>query len=132
MGAFFVSTAVYSGYDVSASLADPDLFLPLLGASLYLALVAVFSLGVGTMVRSSAGGIGIVLALLLVVPTVLAAGPRGLGPGHASRTCSPRAGTNMFAPTELTGTEIPHGVAGPARRARLGRRVAQPAPPCSS
>ena len=104
VGAYVVSSAVYSAHDVSASLTDPDLFMPLLGASLYLALVAVFSLGVGTMVRSSAGGIGIVLALILVVPTILQ-----LVPADWAQDIHPyllsTAGTNMFAPTEITGTE---------------------------
>jgi ABC-2 type transport system permease protein len=104
MGAFFVSTAVYSGYDLSASVVDPDVLLPLLGASLYLALLAVFALGVGTMVRSSGGGIGIVLALILVVPTVL-----GMVPADWAQSMVPYllsdAGTSMFAPATLTGTE---------------------------
>jgi ABC-2 type transport system permease protein len=104
VGAFFVSTAVYSGYGLSASLADPDVFLPLLGAALYLALLAVFALGVGTMVRSSAGGIGIVLALILVVPTVL-----GMVPADWAQSMVPYllsdAGMSMFAPATLTGTE---------------------------
>jgi ABC-2 type transport system permease protein len=104
VGAFFVSTAVYSGYGLTASLADPDVFLPLLGAALYLALLAVFALGIGTMVRSSAGGIGIVLALILVVPTVL-----GMVPADWAQSMVPYllsdAGTSMFAPATLTGTE---------------------------
>ena len=104
VGAYFVSTAVYSAHGVSASLTDSDLYMPLLGASLYLALVAVFSLGVGMMVRSSAGGIGIVLAFLLVVPTILQ-----LVPADWAQDLHPyllaTAGTNMFAPTEITGTE---------------------------
>lgn len=104
VGAFAVSAALYSGYDVSATLFDPDVYVPILGASLYLALAAVFSLGVGMMVRSSAGGIGIVLAFILVVPTILQ-----LIPADWAQDLHPyllaTAGTNMFAPTEITGTE---------------------------
>lgn len=103
--AFVASAAVYAPHDVSASLADPDVFMPLLGASLYLALVAVFSLGVGMMVRASAGGIGIVLAFLLVVPTILQ-----LVPADWAQDIHPyllaTAGTNMFAPAEITGPEV--------------------------
>lgn len=40
-------------------------------ASLYLALVTVFSLAVGALVRSGAGAIAVVLSLLLVLPSVL-------------------------------------------------------------
>ncbi|MGH3703777.1 MAG: ABC transporter permease, partial [Agromyces sp.] len=71
IGAFFVSSVVFAGIDVSASIADSAVFLPLLGGALYLALVAVFALGVGTMIRSSAGGIATVLGLLLLLPMVL-------------------------------------------------------------
>ncbi|MCD2442370.1 ABC transporter permease [Agromyces sp. SYSU K20354] len=105
IGAYFVSAAVFAGHDVSASLTDPDVLMPILGASLYLSLLAVFALGVGTMVRSSAGGIGIVLALILVVPTILQ-----LVPAEWAQDIYPyllsTAGTNMFAPTEVTGTEV--------------------------
>lgn len=104
VGAFLVATAVYSGYGLSASLADPDVFMPMLGAALYLALLAVFALGVGTIVRSSAGGIGIVLALILVVPTVLGMIPADWAQTVVSYLLSD-AGTNMFAPASLTGAE---------------------------
>lgn len=102
VGAYFVSTAVYSGYGVSASLTDPDLLLPMLGASLYLALLAVFALGVGTMVRSSAGGIGIVVALILVVPTILSLVPAEWAQSMADYLLSD-AGATMFAPAAFTG-----------------------------
>lgn len=104
VGAFFVATVVYSGHGLTASLTDPDVFMPMLGAALYLALLAVFALGVGTMVRSSAGGIGIVLALILVVPTVLAMIPADWAQTLTTYLLSD-AGTNMFAPAALTGTE---------------------------
>jgi len=104
IGAYFVSGAVYSGYDISASLTDPDVFMPILGAALYLALLAVFSLGVGTMVRSSAGGISIVLAFILVVPTILQMIPADWAQDIHPYLLS-MAGKNMFAPTEITGTE---------------------------
>lgn len=71
LGAFLVASVVFSGVDVSASLLDPAVFLPILGGALYLALVSVFALGVGTMLRSSAGGIAAVLGVMLLLPTVL-------------------------------------------------------------
>lgn len=71
LGAFLVSSVVFAGIDVSASITDSAIYLPLLGGALYLALISVFALGVGTMIRSSAGGIAAVLGLILLVPTVL-------------------------------------------------------------
>jgi len=104
VGAYLVSTAVYSGYGLSASLTDPDLLLPILGGALYLALLAAFALGVGTIVRSSAGGIGIVLALILVVPTILGMIPADWAQTTATYLLSD-AGSNLFAPAALTGPD---------------------------
>ncbi|MFF2495144.1 ABC transporter permease [Agromyces sp. NPDC058064] len=69
--AFLTSSIVFASVDVSANLFQSDVLLALAGGALYLALVAVFALGVGTMLRSSAGGIAAVLGLLLLVPTIL-------------------------------------------------------------
>lgn len=71
VGAFFVSSFVFAGSDIAANLLDADVILPILGSALYLGLVALFALGVGTMLRSSAGGIATVVGVLLVLPLVL-------------------------------------------------------------
>lgn len=71
MGAFFVASAVFADSGIAAKLLDPDVILPILGSALYLGLVALFALGVGTMLRSSAGGIATVVGVLLVLPLVL-------------------------------------------------------------
>lgn len=71
LAAFATSSIVFAGVDVSTSLFEVDTLLALAGGALYLALVAVFALGVGTMLRSSAGGIAAVLGLVLLVPTIL-------------------------------------------------------------
>lgn len=64
------SGAILGGADVTIDPADGRVWLTLLAAAGYPALVAVFSVGVGTMLRNSAGAIAAVLGLLLVVPTV--------------------------------------------------------------
>jgi len=71
VGSYLVAMPILAGQGITASLADPDLLLPLLGGALYLALVAVFALGVGAMLRSSAGGIAASLGILLLLPIVL-------------------------------------------------------------
>ncbi|AMB58272.1 ABC transporter permease subunit [Microterricola viridarii] len=71
VGAFLVSSAVLGGQGVSASLTDVDVILPLLGAALYLALVSLVGLGIGAILRNSAGGIATILGLLLLLPMVL-------------------------------------------------------------
>lgn len=50
---------------------DTRVWATLLSAAGYPALIAVFSVGVGAIIRNSAGSIAAVLGLLLVVPTIL-------------------------------------------------------------
>lgn len=57
------------GYVIDAG--DPRVWSTLAAAAGYPALLAMFSVGVGTIIRNSAGAIASVLGLLLVVPTIL-------------------------------------------------------------
>lgn len=52
------------------SLSDGPTLRAAIGSVLYLILIALFSLGIATIVRDSAAGIGVVLGLLYVVPIV--------------------------------------------------------------
>jgi ABC-2 type transport system permease protein len=52
------------------SLADGDVLRATLGSALYLALIALLSLGIATIIRDSAAAIGIILGLLYLVPIV--------------------------------------------------------------
>ncbi|MET3637625.1 MULTISPECIES: ABC transporter permease [Curtobacterium] len=56
---------------VEADLADPAVFMPILGSSVYVTGIALLAFGIGLLVRSSAGGIAIALGVLLVLPIVL-------------------------------------------------------------
>lgn len=71
VGSYFVAAPILAGHDITANFTDPDLFLPLLGGALYLALVSIFALGIGAMLRSSAGGIAAALGILLLLPIVM-------------------------------------------------------------
>lgn len=53
------------------SLADPSTLRAAAGSVVYLALIAVFSLGIATAVRDSAAAIGVILGLLLLFPVVI-------------------------------------------------------------
>jgi len=66
----FASGAILGTADITVDASEPRVWLTLLAAAGYPALVAVFSVGVGTMLRNSAGAIAAVLGLLLVVPTI--------------------------------------------------------------
>ncbi|WP_104194131.1 ABC transporter permease [Cryobacterium sp. M25] len=70
LGSYLVASLVLSRQGLGVSIADPAVFLPVLGGALYLALIAVFALGIGTIVRSGAGGIAVVLGIVLLLPMV--------------------------------------------------------------
>ncbi len=66
-----VSVLVRPGNGAAADIADPSVFMPVLGSSVYVTMLALLAFAIGLLVRSSAGGIAITLGLLLVVPTIL-------------------------------------------------------------
>lgn len=70
-GAFVVGSVILAGSGFAVPITDPDVLRSVLGGALYLALVAVFALGIGAVVRSSAGGIAVTLGIILILPTVL-------------------------------------------------------------
>jgi ABC-2 type transport system permease protein len=68
VGSYLVAAPIMAGLGITAGITDPDLVLPLLGGALYLAMVSVFALGIGAILRSSAGGIAAALGAILLLP----------------------------------------------------------------
>jgi ABC-type transport system involved in multi-copper enzyme maturation permease subunit len=73
--AFFVAAAVFAGDGVSLTLGDPGALRTVIGAGLYLSVLAVLSLAVGAVLRSSVGAIAVVVTLTLVLPGIATALP---------------------------------------------------------
>ncbi|MEC5186012.1 ABC-2 type transport system permease protein [Cryobacterium sp. MP_3.1] len=71
VGSALVAAPILAGQGISAEVTDSDLLLPLLGGALYLALVSVFALGVGAILRTGAGGIAAALGILLLLPIAM-------------------------------------------------------------
>jgi len=69
----FASAPILSSRHIDVNLGHSAVFLPILGGSVYVTLVALLAFGIGTLVRATAGGIAITLGLLLVVPGILSA-----------------------------------------------------------
>lgn len=95
VGSYLVSSAVLSGKGLHAGLFEPAVLFPVLGGALYLGLIAVFALGIGTIVRSGAGGIAVVLGIVLLVPMVLQMIPAEWATSLLPYLVS-NAGINMF------------------------------------
>ena len=73
--AFLVAAQVFAGQGISIALTDPGALRAVIGAGLYLAVVAVLALALGVLFRSSVGTIAAVVALMLVLPGIASALP---------------------------------------------------------
>lgn len=65
-----VTVPFLSSYDAGVDLGRDGVLLTLLGAPLYLVAVALFGLGVGTMLRHTAGGIAVAVVLFFILPLI--------------------------------------------------------------
>jgi ABC-2 type transport system permease protein len=69
--AFFASQSILSRHHANIAFSDPHVARALVGAALYLTVIAVFSLSLGAIVRNTAGGIAVFAAILFVIPPVM-------------------------------------------------------------
>jgi ABC-2 type transport system permease protein len=68
-GAFFAGQAVLAGQDAPhAGLGEPHVLRAVIGAGLYLAVVGLLGVAVGTLIRATAGAIATMVAVTLLVP----------------------------------------------------------------
>jgi ABC-2 type transport system permease protein len=76
---FFVATDLESSRGGSAiSLTNPGVLREVVGASLYLTVIAVIGLALGALLRRTAAGLSVFAAVFLVVPLVTAYLPQGI------------------------------------------------------
>lgn len=78
---FFLSQAIFSAKNLGASISEPHVLRAVIGAALYLTLIALFALAFGEILRHTAGAITTVLGLLFVLPIF-----GNFLPGHWGRT----------------------------------------------
>jgi hypothetical protein len=70
--AFFASQAVLSRHHIlQISFGDPGVARSLLGGALYVTLVGIFALGIGSIVRNTAGGIATFAGIFFVIPPLM-------------------------------------------------------------
>jgi ABC-2 type transport system permease protein len=74
--AFFAAQAIlrghsFNGHDIALSFSDPGVARAVIGGALYLTLVGLFGLGLGAILRSTAGGISALAGILFVIPPLL-------------------------------------------------------------
>src|SRR5581483_9527815 len=69
--AFFVSQAILSGRHIDIAFTAPGVPRAVLGAALYLTVIGLFGLGLGAIVRNTAGGIATFAGLMFVLPPLM-------------------------------------------------------------
>lgn len=67
-----IAAPLLASKGIEANVTSPDVYVPLLASALYLACVSLFALGLGAIVRSSAGGIATAVSLVLILPLTFA------------------------------------------------------------
>lgn len=69
--AFFVGQAIFASKNLQASIGDPGVLRAVLGGGFYLAVIGVFGLGLGAIVRRTAGAIAVLVAVVLILPIIV-------------------------------------------------------------
>jgi len=101
--AFFVGQAILTSKGLEAHLGDPGAARSVIGAALYLTVLVLISLGLGTLLRSAAGAIATVVALVFVLPGLANALPtawqNAIVPYFSSYAGEAIIGPTRFAPS---------------------------------
>ena len=68
--AFWLGQGIFASKGLDASLGDPGVLRAVVGGALYLAAVGILGVGLGTILRRTAGAVAALVGLLVVVPLV--------------------------------------------------------------
>lgn len=69
--AFVIGESIFSGRHINVGFTDPGVARAVVGAGLYLTAVGLFGLGLGAIVRNTAGGIATFAGLMFVLPPLM-------------------------------------------------------------
>ncbi|WP_242892012.1 ABC transporter permease subunit [Actinomadura litoris] len=94
---FFVSQGILASKDLDGSLGDPGMARSVVGGGVYLALIAVLALGVGTLLRHTAGSVVAVFVLMFVLGIVGGFLPGAWGE-KANKVLPSNAGNAILSP----------------------------------
>ncbi|HWW54782.1 MAG TPA: ABC transporter permease [Acidimicrobiales bacterium] len=116
--AFFIGQAILSSNGIQASLGDPGVLRAVAGSAVYLAVLGLFALGIGTLIRHSAGAIAALFGIILVLPGIVAVLPSSL-----SNAISRYLPSNAGQAIANTVKAAPHAHGGPPLSPLVGLGV---------
>lgn len=99
--AFFTGQAILAARGIGARMSDPGALRSVLGAGLYLAVLGLLALGLGALIRRTAGAIAAVVGVVLVLPVFI----QGLPPAWQdaiTRYLPSAAGQAIIGRTKFT------------------------------
>jgi hypothetical protein len=71
LAAFFIGQSLLSGRHIDVGFGAPHVARAVIGAALYLTVVGLFGLGLGAIVRNTAGGIAFFAGVMFVLPPLM-------------------------------------------------------------
>jgi ABC-2 type transport system permease protein len=71
LGAFLIGQSILKSKQLQASLGDPGVLRAVIGAALFLTVVGLLAIGLGALLRNTAGGISTLFGLLFVLPIIV-------------------------------------------------------------
>jgi hypothetical protein len=76
--AFFASQSILDGQHISIAFSHPGVPRAVIGAALYITVLGLFALGLGALIRNTAGAIAALVATIFVLPALVSALPPSL------------------------------------------------------
>jgi hypothetical protein len=89
LAVFFIGQGILSGRHLDIALSHPGVLRALVGAALYLTVMGLFGLGLGAIVRNTAGGIALLVGIMFMLPPLL-----GLLPASITNSVDPYLPSN--------------------------------------
>lgn len=86
---FFAGQSILSGQHINVGISHPGVLRALVGAALFLTVMGLFGLGLGAIVRSTAGGIAALAGIVFVLPPIV-----GLLPSSVADSVGPYLPSN--------------------------------------
>jgi ABC-2 type transport system permease protein len=105
--AFFIGQSILSGTTVfhHASIGDPGALRAVIGGALYLSVLGAFGIGLGAILRRTAGAIAALVGVLLILPILVNFLPSPWS-SDISKYLPLQAGNNVFHTAKLSSTDL--------------------------
>lgn len=77
LAAFLTGKAIFTGTHITISPGEPGALRPIIGTALYLAVLGLLAMGIGALIRRTAGALAILISLVIFLPISVRALPAG-------------------------------------------------------